>query len=166
MKPKISVVTLSQGWKFMWFSGSWRWVVWCHLLMVRQQEKIVPDDQLVWAWTWSCSLAWKPWQTWSCKWTQWSDSRAFPGEEWQEERGERIFVELFDFASQLRGPFVATYPNPIPLEKVRFWHPLPFSLYLRHGFCSESEDVEGNRVKVWLELTYNRESIHLILTTL
>ena len=24
----------------------------------------------------------------------------------------------------------------------------PFSLYLRHSFCSESEDVEGNRVKV------------------
>ena len=28
--------------------------------------------------------------------------------------------------------------NPIPLL---------FSLYLRHGFCSESEDVIGNRVK-------------------
>ena len=25
--------------------------------------------------------------------------------------------------------------------------PLPFSFYMRHGFCSESEDVEGNRVK-------------------
>ena len=25
--------------------------------------------------------------------------------------------------------------------------PLPFSLYLRHVFCSESEDVEWNRVK-------------------
>ena len=24
---------------------------------------------------------------------------------------------------------------------------LPFSLYLRHGFHSESEDVEANRVK-------------------
>ena len=24
---------------------------------------------------------------------------------------------------------------------------LPFSLYLRHGFCYESEDVEANRVK-------------------
>ena len=25
--------------------------------------------------------------------------------------------------------------------------PLPFSLYLRRGFCSESDDVKGNRAK-------------------
>ena len=28
-----------------------------------------------------------------------------------------------------------------------FGTPLLFSIYLRHGFCSESEDVEANRVK-------------------
>ena len=37
--------------------------------------------------------------------------------------------------------------NPIPFEWVPIWHPLSFSLYLRHGFHYESEDVEGNRVK-------------------
>ena len=31
--------------------------------------------------------------------------------------------------------------NPIPLEWMPTWHPLPFPLYLRHGFRSESEDV-------------------------
>ena len=30
---------------------------------------------------------------------------------------------------------------PVPI-----WNNLLFSLYLMHGFCSESEDVEGNRV--------------------
>ena len=29
---------------------------------------------------------------------------------------------------------------------------LAFSLYLRHVFCSESEDVEANRVKLYFEL--------------
>ena len=36
--------------------------------------------------------------------------------------------------------------NPIALECVPILQPLPFSFYLRHGFCSHSEDVEGNRV--------------------
>ena len=35
--------------------------------------------------------------------------------------------------------------------------PPSFSLYLRHNFCSESEDVKGNRVKaVYLWLVYQR----------
>ena len=31
--------------------------------------------------------------------------------------------------------------------KLPNWYPLPFSLYLWHGFRSESEDVVGNRVE-------------------
>ena len=38
--------------------------------------------------------------------------------------------------------------NPILFEWVPIWHPLSFLLYLRHGFCSESEDVKGNRVNM------------------
>jgi len=30
-----------------------------------------------------------------------------------------------------------------------FLHPLPFSLYLRHGFQSESENVEGIGLMIW-----------------
>ena len=37
--------------------------------------------------------------------------------------------------------------NPIPLMLVMIWHPLAFSLSLRHGFCSESADLKENRVK-------------------
>ena len=40
--------------------------------------------------------------------------------------------------------------NPIRLEWVLF------SLYLRHGFCSESEDVEANRVKKELQCVQQR----------
>ena len=36
--------------------------------------------------------------------------------------------------------------TPIRLKWVLIWHPLPFSLYLRHGFGSESEDGKANRV--------------------
>ena len=36
--------------------------------------------------------------------------------------------------------------NPICLKWVTIWHPLLFSSYLRHGFRTESEDVEANRV--------------------
>ena len=39
--------------------------------------------------------------------------------------------------------------NPLPLKLVTIWHPQPFSLYLRHGFCSKLDDVEENRVK-WI----------------
>jgi len=41
------------------------------------------------------------------------------------------------------------YLNPIRLKWMPIWHPLPFSLYLRHGFCSE--DAEANRVKYPLQ---------------
>ena len=37
--------------------------------------------------------------------------------------------------------------NPIPLEWLSFWYSLPFPLYLSHTFCSESEELEENRVK-------------------
>ena len=43
--------------------------------------------------------------------------------------------------------FFSYFINPIPLVWVPIWHPLPFYLYLRHEFCSESEEFEGNRVK-------------------
>ena len=33
--------------------------------------------------------------------------------------------------------------NPIPLDWMPFWHSLPFSLYLKHGFSSESENIRG-----------------------
>ena len=33
---------------------------------------------------------------------------------------------------------------------LHIWHPLPFSLHLRPGFRSESEDVKGNRVNIKL----------------
>ena len=38
--------------------------------------------------------------------------------------------------------------NPILrlINPIQFGNPLPFSLYSRHGFCSESEDVNRNRV--------------------
>ena len=36
--------------------------------------------------------------------------------------------------------------NPICLKWVPIWHSLPFSCNLRDGFCTESEDVELNRV--------------------
>ena len=36
--------------------------------------------------------------------------------------------------------------NPTSLKWVRTCHPLLFSHCLRHGFCFESEDVNGNRV--------------------
>ena len=51
------------------------------------------------------------------------------------------------------GWFNQKFLNPITLEWLPIWHPLPFSLYLGHGFCSESEDVEGNRVKNKQEYT-------------
>ena len=34
--------------------------------------------------------------------------------------------------------------NPIRLKWVPIWHTVPFSLYLRHGFRSDSEDVKAN----------------------
>ena len=34
------------------------------------------------------------------------------------------------------------------ITSLLIWHPLLFFLYLRHGFRSESEDVEANRVTV------------------
>ena len=36
--------------------------------------------------------------------------------------------------------------NPILrlINPIQFGNPLPFSLYFRHGFCSESEDVMLN----------------------
>ena len=43
--------------------------------------------------------------------------------------------------------------NPIRLKWVPIWHPLPLSLYLRHGFCSEYEDVAANRVKQQFKIT-------------
>ena len=33
------------------------------------------------------------------------------------------------------------------LSGYQFGNPLSFSLYLRHSFCSESKDYEGNRIK-------------------
>ena len=46
-----------------------------------------------------------------------------------------------------KGWFNRKFLNPIPLVWLPIWHDLLFSLYLGHGFCSESEDVEGNRFK-------------------
>ena len=44
--------------------------------------------------------------------------------------------------------YVLLHINAILLKWVSIWHPLPFFLCLRLCFRSESEDVEGNRVKV------------------
>ena len=54
-------------------------------------------------------------------------------------------IQILIFQAVLE--FVTIHINPIHLEWVPIWHPLSFLLYLRHGFCSESEDVKGNRVK-------------------
>ena len=54
--------------------------------------------------------------------------------------------------------------NPIPLELVPIWHPLLFSLYLRHGFCSESEDVEANRVKLLQDFFIFCFKCHILLS--
>ena len=49
--------------------------------------------------------------------------------------------------------------NPIPLELVSIYHHQPFSLYLWHGFCYESEELEGIRAKIanwyWLPTKYS-----------
>ena len=42
--------------------------------------------------------------------------------------------------------FLGQLINHIPLEWVSIWHSLLFFFYLRDGFCSEYEDVSGNRV--------------------
>ena len=45
---------------------------------------------------------------------------------------------------------VKSYLTLFASSGCKFGTPLLFSLYLRHSFCSDSEDVEGNRVKEML----------------
>ena len=61
----------------------------------------------------------------------------------QARHGNRFFGEKFNL-KQMKA--LEPTINPIPLEWVPSWYPLPFSLYLSHGFHSESDDVKGNRV--------------------
>ena len=53
--------------------------------------------------------------------------------------------------------------NPLPLKLVTIWHPQPFSLYLRHGFCSKLDDVEENRVKWICDPVYYQINIAISL---
>ena len=49
--------------------------------------------------------------------------------------------------------------NSIHIEWVPILHPLPFSLYLRHGFRSESEDVMANRVNAFY---FNQNRLYVV----
>ena len=55
------------------------------------------------------------------------------------------------------------------LNPIHSLNPLLFSLYLRHCFCSESEQLQGNRVKlkkfVWRPYTYFHKSRILLDTS-
>ena len=51
--------------------------------------------------------------------------------------------------------------NPILLKSV---HPLLFSPYLRNGFCSEYEDVNGNGVKAIITNLFNTLRLHVLET--
>ena len=60
----------------------------------------------------------------------------------------------------------------LPLSGCHFGISLPLSLYLRHGFCPESEQPDGNRVnhpfmyirqKFFCELTYPSLYISLVI---
>ena len=53
--------------------------------------------------------------------------------------------------------------NPLPLKLVTIWHPQPFSLYWRHGFCSKLDDVEENRVKWICDPVYYQINIAISL---
>ena len=45
--------------------------------------------------------------------------------------------------------------NPIPIKWMPFRPFLPLSIYLRHGFCSESELPNGNRVNHERQILYS-----------
>ena len=57
-------------------------------------------------------------------------------------RGAQFFFILFPFS--LTCLLFSLFAS----SGCQFGNRLPFSHYLRHGFCSESEDVEANRVNV------------------
>ena len=59
----------------------------------------------------------------------------------------RKWKYIFCFISLLNTMCTILQLNPIPVGWVSYWYCLPFSLYLRHGFRSESEQPYRNRVK-------------------
>ena len=62
--------------------------------------------------------------------------------------------------------------NPILIEWVPIRHPLPFSLYMRHLFCSESEDVKRIGLRYLFVksapffLSWNVSNMHLFVSIL
>ena len=57
--------------------------------------------------------------------------------------GSSSILPLYEIKSFLYHTFLTLFPS----SGCHFGISLPFSLYLRHGFRSESEQSDGNRVK-------------------
>ena len=75
----------------------------------------------------------------------------------------RKWKYIFCFISLLNTMCTIIQLNPIPVGWVSYWYCLPLSLYLRHGFRSESEKPWGNRVKfgqrVWFWVCLEKQIV-------